>query len=220
MRKLWKKALASILTLAMALSIVPMTAFAAEPVAEMEATPVLATYDLRENNAQAVTQVRVGATMLNVATEDLEDGTTFAILKDTEGEYLAVNLNDQAALAAMDPEILYFYDSMIQMYLTRLGSTQYAIVFHVIDRNKNISRMYGSAYVKEYSTSLTSLFYTTGNLVTRPSSSVNNYYRTLSAFTYSGGNSELNVGLRDATVYLTNGQSVGLPYGSGYLTPK
>lgn len=216
--KLFKRALAAVLTMTMALCTVPMTAFAAE--APTETAPVKATYWLNEPQEES-TQVRVGATMLNVPTEDLENGTVIAIFKDTQGEYLAVDLNDQAALAAIDPEILYFYNMNIEMYLTRLSSTQFAIRFHVKDAN-NFSRLYGSAYVKEYTTSLTSLFYTTGNLVTRPSSFSNNeFYAALSAFTYTGSKAELNVGLRGGSVYLTNGEKIDLPYdSSGYLTPK
>lgn len=202
----------------MALCTVPMTAFAAE--APTETAPVKATYWLNEPQEES-TQVRVGATMLNVPTEDLENGTVIAILKDTQGEYLAVDLNDQAALAAIDPERLYFYDMKIEMYLVRLGTNQFAIRFFVNDV-ANFSRLSGSAYVKEYTTSLTSIFYESGNLITRPSSLTgNSFYSTLRSFTYAGSNAELNVGLRGGSVYLTNGQKIDLPYdSSGYLTPK
>ena len=216
--KLLKRALAAVLTLTMALCTVPMTAFAAE--APAETAPVKATYWLNEPQEES-TQVRVGATMLNVPTEDLENGTVIAILKDTQGEYLAVDLNDQAALAAIDPEILYFYNRTIQMYLTRTGGNQFSIRFYVTGAS-TFSRLTGSAYVKEYTTSLTSLFYESGNLVTKPSGlTSDSFYSSLRSFTYTGSNAELNVGLRGGAIYLTNGQKIDLPYdSSGYLSPK
>ena len=206
------------MTMTMALCTVPMTAFAAE--APAETAPVKATYWLNEPQEES-TQVRVGATMLNVPTEDLENGTVIAIFKDTQGEYLAVDLNDQAALAAIDPEILYFYNRTIQMYLTRTGGNQFSIRFYVTGAS-TFSRLTGSAYVKEYTTSLTSLFYESGNLVTKPSGlTSDSFYSSLRSFTYTGSNAELNVGLRGGAVYLTNGQIIDLPYdSSGYLSPK
>ena len=216
--KLLKRALAAVLTMTMALCTVPMTAFAAE--APAETAPVKATYWLNEPQEES-TQVRVGATMLNVPTEDLENGTVIAIFQDTQGEYLAVDLNDQAALAAIDPEILYFYNRTIQMYLTRTGGNQFSIRFYVTGAS-TFSRLTGSAYVKEYTTSLTSLFYESGNLVTKPSGlTSDSFYSSLRSFTYTGSNAELNVGLRGGAVYLTNGQKIDLPYdSSGYLSPK
>ena len=216
--KLLKRALAALLTMTMALGVVPMTAFAAE--APAETAPVKATYWLNEPQEES-TQVRVGATMLNVPTEDLENGTVIAIFQDTQGEYLAVDLNDQAALAAIDPEILYFYNRTIQMYLTRTGGNQFSIRFYVTGAS-TFSRLTGSAYVKEYTTSLTSLFYESGNLVTKPSGlTSDSFYSSLRSFTYTGSNAELNVGLRGGAVYLTNGQKIDLPYdSSGYLSPK
>ena len=206
------------MTMTMALCTVPMTAFAAE--APAETAPVKATYWLNEPQEES-TQVRVGATMLNVPTEDLENGTVIAIFQDTQGEYLAVDLNDQAALAAIDPEILYFYNRTIQMYLTRTGGNQFSIRFYVTGAS-TFSRLTGSAYVKEYTTSLTSLFYESGNLVTKPSGlTSDSFYSSLRSFTYTGSNAELNVGLRGGAVYLTNGQKIDLPYdSSGYLSPK
>ena len=216
--KLLKRALAAVLTMTMALCTVPMTAFAAE--APAETAPVKATYWLNEPQEES-TQVRVGATMLNVPTEDLENGTVIAIFQDTQGEYLAVDLNDQAALAAIDPEILCFYNRTIQMYLTRTGGNQFSIRFYVTGAS-TFSRLTGSAYVKEYTTSLTSLFYESGNLVTKPSGlTSDSFYSSLRSFTYTGSNAELNVGLRGGAVYLTNGQKIDLPYdSSGYLSPK
>ena len=216
--KLIQRALAAVLTLTMALGVVPMTAFAAE--APAETAPVKATYWLNEPQEES-TQVRVGATMLNVPTEDLENGTVIAILKDTQGEYLAVDLNDQAALAAIDPDILYFHNGLVEMYLTRTGGNQFAIRFRVTNAS-TFSRLTGSAYVKEYTTSLTSLFYQSGNLVTRPSGVTSGtFYSALRSFTYTGSNAELNVGLRGGAIYLTNGQKIDLPYdSSGYLSPK
>ena len=214
--KLFKRALAAVLTMTMALCTVPMTALTAE--APAETAPVKATYWLNEPQEES-TQVRVGATMLNVPTEDLENGTVIAILKDTQGEYLAVDLNDQAALAEIDRNKLYFYDMDLQVYLARVSSTQCAVKLE-LNNTDNFDRLYGSVYVKEYTTSLTSLFYTTGNLMRCPTgSSSSNLYATLSAFNYSS-NKEVNVGLRDATIYFKDGSTYGLPYGSGYLTPR
>lgn len=219
-QKLFKRALAAILTLTMALGILPVTAFAEEVSTQAEAAPVKATYYLDDAGEEPTTQVRVGATMLNVPKERLENGTIIAIMQDENGEYLAVDLNDQEALAAIDPNVLYFYNYNLQIYLVRVNSTQAAvrIFFNQPANVANFDRLSGSVYVKEYTSSLTSMFYQSGTLMSNSLGvSQSQYYTTLSAFNLPVGK-EVNVGMREAILYLKDGSAIHLPYGYGYLT--
>lgn len=216
-QKLFKRALAAILTLTMALGILPVTAFAEEVSMQAEAAPVKATYYLDDAGEEPTTQVRVGATMLNVPKERLENGTIIAIMQDENGEYLAVDLNDQAALAEIDPNTLYFYNYNLQIYLVRVNSTQAAVRI-LLNSTPNFDHLSGSVYVKEYTSSLTSMFYQSGTLMSNSLGvSQSQYYTTLSPFNLPVGK-EVNVGMREAILYLKDGTSIHLPYGYGYLT--
>ena len=111
-QKLFKRALAAILTLTMALGILPVTAFAEEETEYLEGSSFITQNVLDEgivltdkDDIEAYLQetgtemysIQVGSNTIEVPKADYENGSVFAMIEDEIGQQQTVNVSSKAA---------------------------------------------------------------------------------------------------------------------------
>lgn len=114
--KLFKRALAAILTLTMALGILPVTAFAEEETEYLEGSSFITQNVLDEgivltdeDDIEAYLQetgtemysIQVGADTIEVPKADYENGSVFAMIEDENGQQQTVNISQKTARTAI-----------------------------------------------------------------------------------------------------------------------